>query len=204
MTLRPCILLLCLLPSALSAAPAETQVVASAQTFFTNAISCLERIAADQPTPQTFRKIAGTHSKDLDGLYDCSLLDTNWTIQAVGKRLNFLAVGYDLTQVQALDRFRKLMTEQPGPQVSEPASGGGLQPALISMRVPIRVDGRTTGIVSMMIHTEAFLKASGLSSCRAYQIVCNSVPALSRGDLSETPHTVTLSLPGGDWILRYE
>jgi hypothetical protein len=137
------------------------------------------------------------------GVFGATLIDTNFVIRAVYFKRDFLAVGFDLKKVKQLDHFWKLMQEKPAPQVSEPGHGSLVQPRLVAMRYPIIKDGRFEGIVSVMIHTDTFLKAVGLDTCSAYKIICLGVLAEEKGDLGKTYNDVPVTLPSTEWVIQY-
>lgn len=205
MRLRRASLLVVLLVAArANAAPVATQMVASVQAYFTNLVGRLEQAATNAPTAQTFREVMRPHVAGLDGFYDASLISADWIILQVYDRSHFLGVGYDLKDVPELDAFRTHMAATPGPQVSEPASGGWMSPRLISVRVPVRVDGRVTNILSLMVRTEFFLRAVGLADCRAFAITCGDKATERKGKLSPSATRVEVPLPATRWILEYE
>lgn len=186
------------------AAPVATQLVASVQAYFTNIVGRLEQVATNAPTAETFRGVLKPAVASLDGFYDASLLSADWIILQVGDPSHFLGVGYDLKKVKALDPFRGRMAEAPGPQVSEPAAGGWMSPRLISVRVPVRVEGNVVRIVSLMVRTDAFLKAVGLADCRAFAITCGEVKAERKGKLTPAATRVEVPLPATRWVIEYE
>jgi hypothetical protein len=58
-------------------------------------------------------------------------------------------------------------------------------------------------IVSVMIRTEAFLKATGLDACKGYRITCRGVKAEEDGKLDGDVKSVSLKLPSTDWVIEY-
>jgi hypothetical protein len=61
-----------------------------------------------------------------------------------------------------------------------------------------------TGMVSMMVRTEAFLKAVGLDTCKAYRFTCLGKEAESKGTLTAAKRQLTLALPSTEWLIEYE
>ena len=96
------------------------------------------------------------------------------------------------------------MDENPAPQLSEPSDGGLLRPSLISLRVPILKNGKLEAVVSLMVRTEEFLKASGLDECNAFKIFCHGELAVEMGVLSNQPCEVKLVLPSTAWVIQYD
>ena len=109
-----------------------------------------------------------------------------------------------MKKVSQLDFFWEQMRKKPEPQLSEPGHGNIVQPRLIAMRYPVMTDGRMESIVSIMVRTEAFLKATGLDQCRCYRITCRGVQAEEKGDLSGEVNKVALQLPSTDWVIEYK
>lgn len=194
---------LCLFASASMAAPGEAQMAASVQRYFAGMFEKLESAARQHPTPDTFRSIMKPLVSDIDGLYGSTLIDDSFVIRQVYFSRNFLARGFDLKKVKELDYFWDLMRTTPTPQLSEPGHGSLVQPRLIAMRSPILKDGKLVGVVSLMVRTEAFLKAIGLDQCKAYRITCRGKLAESEGELGKSPSRVHLNLPATDWLIEY-
>ncbi len=185
------------------AAPTESELSQSVQNYFTPLFAGLEAAAEQQPTVDSFREIMKPFLADMEGFFGSTLIDKDFVIQAVYRRRNFLAVGYDLKKVDELDYFWDLMRKAPSPQVSEPGHGSLLQPRLIAMRYPIFKDGQLTGVVSLMIRTKAFLKATGLDQVDAYRIVCRGQEAEIEGELGNNYREITLQLPANEWLIQY-
>ena len=208
-TIRRC-LIPCLLAvggltaSPVQAVPTEGELKTAVETYFSDLFGKLGEAAKQAPTEATFRSVMKSPLDKIDGLYGASLIDANWVIIQVYFKRDFLAVGYSLKKVKELDTFRKLMTETPSPQLSEPGHGTALQPRLISLRYPLLQDGKMTRMVSIMIRTDSFLKAVKLDTCSAYEITCRGQVTEKKGKLSESPQNVILSLPATEWIIRYE
>lgn len=164
----------------------------------------LKAVADGDPTPETFRDRMKAFMDATPGVFGASLIDTNFVIRQVYYKRDFLAVGYDLKRVGELDYFWKRMRQHPEAQVSEPGHGNLVQPRLVAMRYPIlTANGSFKGIVSVMIHTEAFLKGVGLDHCRAYRIICLGKLAEEKGQLGTGFHEATVTLPATEWRLQF-
>jgi len=194
---------LCLFASASMAAPSEAQMAASVQNYFSGLFNKLDNAASQHPTPDTFRSIMKPEISDIEGLYGATLIDDSFVIQQVYFKRNFLARGFDLKKVKELEYFWDRMRTAPSPQLSEPGHGSLLQPRLIAMRSPILAGNTLVGVVSIMVRTEAFLKATGLDQCQAYRITCRGQRAEGEGELGDHPHRVHLDLPSTDWLIEY-
>ena len=164
----------------------------------------LRAVADRQPAVATFREQMKPFMENTPGVFGASLIDTNFVIRQVYYRRDFLAVGFDLKKVRELDYFWKLMREKPAPQLSEPGHGSIVQPRLVAMRYPIMVDGQFKGIVSVMIHTDAFLKAVGLDTCSAFKIICLGKLAEQKGELAAEHHEIELTLPSTEWVIQFQ
>ncbi len=189
--------------SALSA-PTEAELKASVETYFSDLFQRLGKAAAQSPTEESFREIMKPQIEKVDGLFGATLINADWEIRQVYFKRDFLAVGFSLKKVKELDAFRKKMEEKPEPQLSEPGHGNIVQPRLIAMRYPVIKDGKMTGMVSMMVRTEAFLKAVKLDTCQAYKITCLDKEAESKGKLTGACKKVTLALPSTSWVIEFE
>jgi hypothetical protein len=185
------------------AAPTEAELSQSVQNYFAPLFAGLEAAAEKQPTVDSFREIMKPLVADIDGFFGATLIDKDFVIRQVYYRRNFLAVGYDLKNVDELDYFWDLMRQSPSPQLSEPGHGSLLQPRLIAMRYPIFKDGQLTGVVSLMIRTKAFLKATGLDQLDAFRIVCRGQEAETEGELGDDFRQITLQLPANEWLIQY-
>lgn len=186
------------------AAPTEAELKTAVESYFADLFGRLGKAAEKSPTEETFREAMKPQIESLDGLFGATLLNTDWEIRQVYFKRDFLAVGFSLKKVKELDAFRKLMDEKPGPQLSEPGHGNIVQPRLIAMRYPMLKDGKMTGMVSMMVRTEAFLKAVKLDTCQAFKITCLGKEAESKGTLTAARKQVTLTLPSTEWVIEYE
>ena len=164
----------------------------------------LQKVAEQQPTADTFRAQMKSFMEKTPGVFGASLIDTNFVIRQVYYRRDFLAVGFDLKRVSELDYFWKLMQKKPEPQLSEPGHGSLIQPRLVAMRYPILVNGDFKGIVSVMLHTDAFLDAVGLSQCSAFKIICLGKLAEEKGDLAAKHSECKISLPSTEWVIQFQ
>lgn len=200
------ILMLCtLLAITTHAAPKPEQLKADVQGYFDNLFSSLKTAAEQKPTEDSFRGIMKPLVKPIDGFFGATLVDTNFVIRQVYHRRNFLARGFDLKKVDQLTDFWAMMQQKPEPQLSEPGHGSLVQPRLIAMRYPILNEkGELTGIVSLMVKTEAFLKAVHLDDVEAYRITCRGTLAEEEGTLSDDYKEITLELPSTTWTIQYE
>lgn len=190
--------------SSTSAAPTEKEMTQAVNGYFTNLFTRLSQAAAQQPTEDTFRKILRPLITDLPGFYDATLIDPDWTIRKVYFRRHFLAEGFSLKKIKAMDLFREEMSRNPAPQLSEPAHGGLTQPHLIVMRYPVMQAGKVTAILALMVRTEIFLQTVGLDSCHAYRITCLGQTAETKGALTIAHQTVRITLPTTEWVIDYE
>ncbi len=186
------------------AAPTEVELKAAVERYFTEQFQRLGKAAEQAPTAETFREVMRPQIEKVDGLFGATLIDADWEIRQVYFKRDFLAVGFSLKKVKELDGFRTLMAEKPAPQLSEPGHGSIIQPRLIAMRYPIIKDGKMAGMVSMMIRTEAFLKAVKLDTCKAFKFTCLGKEAESKGTLSAARKQVTLALPSTEWVIEFE
>lgn len=186
------------------AAPTETEMKTAVESYFNAQFGRLAKAAGKTPTAETFREIMKPQLEGVEGLFGATLINADWEIRQVYFRRDFLAVGFSLKKVKELDAFRKRMEEKPGPQLSEPGHGNIMQPRLIAMRYPMLKNGKMAGMVSMMVRTEAFLKAVKLDACSAYKITCLGKEAESRGTLTAACKRITLALPSTEWVIEYE
>ena len=186
------------------AAPTEAELKASVVTYFDDLFQRLGKAAAQSPAEDTFREIMKPQVEKIDGLFGATLINADWEIRQVYFKRDFLAVGFSLKKVKELEAFRKLMEEKPGPQLSEPGHGNIMQPRLIAMRYPMIKDGKMTGMVSMMVRTEAFLKAVGLDTCKAFKFTCLGKEAESKGTLTDARKKVEFGLPSTSWVIEFE
>jgi len=180
--------------------PIGTKTVA----YFTGLFNGLGSAAQKDPTYDTYRDIFKPVAQTIDGLYGATLIGPDWVIVQVYHPTHFLARGFDLKKVKELADFYKLMQDKPAPQLSEPGHGSIMQPRLIAMRYPVIKDGKVKNILSMMIRTEAYLKAVGLDKCSAYRITCKGKLAEEHGTLSKDYKEVKLQLPSTEWIIQYQ
>jgi hypothetical protein len=185
------------------ALPDGAALTTAVQGYFEGMFQGLEKAAVQKPTRDSFRTVMKPIIEKIDGFYGSTLIDSDFVIRQVYKKRNFLAVGYDLKKVKELDYFWDEMRKNPAPQLSEPGHGSILQPRLIAMRCPLLTEGRLTGVVSLMVRTEAFLQATGLDQAEAYRIVCRGQEAESKGDLGDRYREIRLKLPSTDWLIQY-
>lgn len=174
------------------------------KVYFETLFSRLKDAAGQAPTRETFRQTLKPLAESIDGFYGATLVDSDWVIREVYFPSHFLARGYDLKKVKELEYFYRRMQENPAPQLSEPGHGSILQPRLIAMRYPIMKEGKFIGFISLMLRTQAFLKAVGLDKARAYKITCLGKLAEQEGELSAAGKEVTVELPSTKWEIRYE
>lgn len=186
------------------AAPTEAELKSAVEAYFSDQFQRLGKAAAQSPTEETFREIMKPQIEKIDGLFGSTLINADWEIRQVYFKRDFLAVGFSLKKVKQLDVFRKKMEEKPGPQLSEPGHGNIMQPRLIAMRYPMVKDGKMAGMVSMMVRTEAFLKAVKLDTCKAYKITCLGTEAESKGTLTDARKKIELELPSTSWVIEFE
>jgi hypothetical protein len=181
----------------------EDPVERAVKTYFATSFERLKEVADKKPTVDTLRADMAPLVKQTDGFFGGTLIDTNFVIRQVYNPRDFLARGFDLKKVRQLDDFWAMMQRAPTPQLSEPAHGNIMQPRLIAMRYPIITDGKLTAIVSMMVRTGAFLKATGLDQCKGYRITCRGTLAEEYGKLTGDTRRVTLALPATEWVIEY-
>ncbi len=186
------------------AVPTEAELKAAVETYYNDLFQRLGKVAEQNPTVDTFRDLMKPQIEKIDGLFGATLINADWEIRQVYFKRDFLAVGFSLKKVKELDGFRKLMEEKPAPQLSEPGHGNIVQPRLIAMRYPMIKDGKMTSMVSMMIRTEAFLKAVKLDTCKAFKFTCLGKEAESRGTLTDARKQVKIVLPSTEWVIEYE
>ena len=183
---------------------ADDPVGTAVENYFAGVFTKLGDVAAQKPTHDSFRAAMRPLAESVDGFFGGSLISPDLVIDQSYYKIHALANGYDLKKVKELDYFRERMRTAPAPQLSEPGHGTLFQPRLISMRYPIITDGKLQGIVSMMVRTENFIRATGLDKCRAYKIICRGVPSEEKGILSADPHEIKIALPSTDWAILYD
>jgi hypothetical protein len=194
-----------ILPGAVSAqvAPADDPVGIATESYFTTHFERLKEVAEQQPTRKTFRKAMRPLVDATPGFFGGTLVDTNYVIREVYLSRNFLARGFNLKKVKQLDYFWDLMSKNPTPQLSEPGHGSLVQPRLIAMRYPVLDEGELQAVVSLMVRTPDYLKATGLDKAKAYRITCRGTVAEEKGKLGENPSSVTVQLPENEWLIEY-
>lgn len=184
--------------------PNDDIIGSKTAAYFKMVFEQMGTAAAKNPTVDTFRDALRPVAEGTKGFYGGTLLNADWTIIQVYNKSHFLARGFDLHKVKELAGFIAKMKDNPGPQLSEPGHGSLVQPRLIAMRYPVITNGKMTGMVSMMIRTESYLKAVGLDQCKAFRITCLGLGAEEKGKLSKSPNKVTLTLPATEWIIEYD
>lgn len=183
---------------------ADDPVGTAVENYFASVFAKLGEVAAQKPTHDTFREAMKPAAESIDGFFGGTLITPDFVIDQSYYKIHALANGYDLKKVKELDYFRERMRTAPAPQLSEPGRGTVLQPRLISMRYPIITAGKLQGIVSIMVRTENFIRATGLDQCRAYKIICRGVLAEEKGVLSADSHEIKIALPSTDWAILYD
>jgi hypothetical protein len=191
-------------PQAGRANEAEARMAAAVSNYVGKVVKGLREVAEKNPTPKTYRDDMKAFVADTPGLFGASLIDTNFVIRAVFHKRDFLAVGFDLKKVKELDYFWALMREKPAAQLSEPGHGSLIQPRLVAVRYPVLADGKLTGVVSAMLHTDDFLKGVGLDRCSAFKIICLGKPAEQKGELKGDFHEIKLELPSTEWVIQFK
>jgi len=176
----------------------------SVSNYVAGVMKGLKGVAEKSPSVESFREQMKAFMDNTPGVFGASLIDTNFVIRQVYYRRDFLAVGFDLKRVSELDYFWKAMKNKPAPQLSEPGHGSFIQPRLVAMRYPILVNGEFKGIVSVLIHTDDFLKAVGLDDCSAFKITCLGKLAEEKGELAATHHEAKLALPSTEWVIQFQ
>jgi hypothetical protein len=186
------------------AAPTEAELKAAFETYFADLFQRLGTVAGQKPTEATFRDLMQPQIGTIDGLFGATLINADWEIRQVYFKRDYLAVGFDLKKVDELRGFREQMTTDPAPQLSEPGRGGFMRPRLISLRYPILENGSMTGMVSLMIRTEAFLKQVKLDTCNAFTITCLGQETERKGTLGASPRLIQLALPSTEWVIAFD
>ncbi len=184
--------------------PADDVVGQKVEAYFGDVFGKLKLAADRQPDYLTFRDAMKPVVAGVPGIFGGSFIDSNWVIRQVLFPSHFLARGFDLKGVKELKYFQAKLKEAPGPQLSEPAHGNIAQPRLIAMRYPVIKDGKVIGLVSMMVRTQAFLKAVGLDQAKAYKIICLGKEAEAQGVLGNHYKEFKLLLPATEWIIQYK
>jgi hypothetical protein len=172
--------------------------------YFNDLFGKMVQAAQKDPNYDNYREVMKPVAESVKGFYGGTLVDTDWVIWQVYYPSHFLARGYDLKKVKELTEFQKLMKEKPAPQLSEPAHGSLVQPRLIAMRYPVVVNGKLKNILSMMVRTQAYLKAAGLDECSAYKIICQGKLAEEKGTLGKDFKQVKVKLPSTEWTIQYK
>ena len=191
-------------PQVSSSDPNDDEIGSKTVAYFNALFDGLGKAAEKTPDYDSFRETLKPVAESTKGFYGGTLLDSDWVIRQVYYPTHFLARGFDLHKVKELTAFIKKMKETPAPQLSEPGHGSLVQPRLIAMRYPVLKDGKVKNILSMMIRTDAYLKAVGLDKCKAYKITCLGVLAEEKGELSKDAKQVKLTLPSTEWVIEYQ
>ncbi len=179
-------------------------IAVAAEKYLMESFARLREVAAQKPTPETFRAAMKPCAEATPGFFGGTYIDTGYTIRQVYFKRNFLARGFSLRKVKQLKPFWEQMDENPMPQLSEPGHSLIRPVHLITMRYPVLTNGKLEGVVSMIVRTKAFLKASGLDRCRAYTVICQGVVAEKNGKLSNHHREVKLTLPSTEWVIQYD
>jgi hypothetical protein len=188
-----------------SSDPNNDEIGSKTVAYFNTLFERLGSAAQKDPTTDNYREVMKPVAKNTEGFFDGTLISPDWIIVQVYSRINnALAGGYDLKKVKELHDFQKMMQETPAPQLSEPGHGSLIQPRLIAVRYPVIKDGKVKNILSMMVRTEAYIKAVGLDKCSAYKITCKGKLAEEKGKLSTGYKEVKLQLPSTDWVIQYQ
>lgn len=199
-----CAVFIALSLSALAKAGGDDEIAVKTKAYFEGLFNQLKSAAEQGPAIDNFRLIMKPIAESVKGFFGATLISPDFVIRQVYNPTHFLARGYDLKKVKELEYFYKLMRENPAPQLSEPGHGSILQPRLIAMRYPVIRDGKLTNIISMMVRTEDFLKASGLDKCKAFKIICLGKLSESKGELSKDYKEISVTLPSAEWSIQYE
>ncbi|MBM4102442.1 MAG: hypothetical protein FJ263_00115 [Planctomycetes bacterium] len=188
----------------LSCDPNNDEVGRKTVAYFNTLFEGLGKTAEKDPLYDSYREIMKPVAESTEGFYGGTLVGPDWVIVQVYYPSHFLARGFDLKKVKELTDFYKMMQEKPAPQLSEPGHGSIMQPRLIAMRYPVIRDGKVKNILSMMVRTEAYLKAVGLDKCSAYKITCKGKLAEEKGELAKEYKEVKLQLPSTEWTIQYQ
>lgn len=191
-------------PQGSTSDPNDDPIGCKTVAYFNTLFDGLGKAAQKDPDYDTYRDIMKPVAENTEGFYGGTLIDPQWVIIQVYYPSHFLARGFDLKKVKELSEFYKMMNEAPAPQLSEPGHGSLLQPRLIAMRYPVVKDGKVKNILSMMVKTEAYLKAVGLDKCRAYKIICKGKLAEEKGKLPKEHKEVKIQLPSTEWVIQYQ
>ena len=191
-------------PHVSSCDPNDNEIGLKTVSYFDDVFNKLSEAAKKEPDHDSYRKIMKPVADETDGFYGGTLLSSDWVITQVYYPTHFLANGYDLKNVKELSEFIKLMNETPAPQLSEPGHGSLFQPRLLSMRYPVIKEGKLESIISIMIRTEEYLRATGLDKCKAYRITCLGKIAEEKGKLPKDAEQVKIKLPSTEWVVEYQ
>jgi hypothetical protein len=167
-------------------------------------VGLLKRAAQQHPSPETFRKVMKPLVGALSGFREATLLSPEFVIHQVYHKRHAAGVGFDLRTVETLKPYLDLMVTSLAPQISGPSKAGLFRSSYIAVRHPIVEESTVTGCVSLMVSTKSFLKAVGLSECRAYRISCPDGGGCSQGVLSSDALKITVALPSMSWTIEYD
>lgn len=183
--------------------PADDPIGVAVEAYFTAVFDEMGKVAATQPTKDTFRELMKPVEENVDGFTDGSFLDTNYVIQESYKDHIISPVGYDLRKQEELRDFLVMMDEKPEPQLSEPAHIP-FYPSFTALRYPVLNDKeKLTGVLSVFVKTKHFMQTTMLSQCRAYTITCRGTLAEKKRKVSDKAKKVTVQLPSTEWVIVY-
>ena len=175
------------------------------ENYFKPGFALLEKAAKKQPDKKTFRKIMKPLVRNFDGFAEATLLDKDFIIRKTYYKRDVAAVGYDLKKTACLKNFHTEMLKHPSPQISGPTKPHLMQPSVIVLRMPVLSDKKElTWVLSLMIKTDHFLKATGLDTCKACRITCQDGCSICKGKLSKKHKQITVKLPSAEWVIEYE
>jgi hypothetical protein len=184
--------------------PAGDPIGEAVEAYFTAVFYEMGKVAAKQPTKDTFRELMKLVEKNVDGFLGGSFLDDKYIIQESYKDHIISPVGRDLKKVKELKGFLVMMDEKPASQLSEPAHIP-FYPSFTSLRYPVLNDkGELTGVLSVFVKTKHFMETTMLSQCRAYTITCRGHLSERKKKVSDEAKKVTVLLPSTEWIIVYD
>jgi len=184
--------------------PVGDPIGEAVKAYFTAIFDEMEKVAAKQPTKETFRELMKPVEKNVAGFTDGSFIDNKYVIQESYKDHFISPVGYDLHKQDELKVFFVMMDDKPAPQLSEPAHIP-FYPSFTSLRYPVLNDkGELTGIISVLIRTKHFIETTMLDQCRAYTITCRGTLAEKKRRVSKEAKKVTVQLPSTEWVIVYD
>jgi hypothetical protein len=184
--------------------PAGDPIGVAVEAYFTAVFDEMGKVAAKQPTKDTFRELMKPVEENIDGFTGGSFLDDKYIIQESYKDHIISPVGHDLKKVKELKYFFVMMDEKPAPQLSEPAHIP-FYPSFTSLRYPVLNDkGELTGVISVFVRTKHFMETTMLSQCRAYTITCRGILEERKKRVSDEAKKVTVQLPSTEWVIVYD